>query len=145
MSLSAWDIAKIAINPVGWIVAEGAEKAAQMVSKASDKGIDQLKIEIDKQNLQMQFAQQQARIAQELAISRRIENAEEVEIEEFYDTSGKGNAGASFDSSSQTAFAGIAAEGRRVTKRVYHFKGWRPQEEEIISQSLEGGISGNEI
>ena len=94
--MSAWEIAKTALrytSPVGWLVAEGAEKAAQLVANASDKGVDQLREEIAKQNLQMQFAQQQARIAQELAIARRIDNAEEVEIEEFYDTSGKGSAG----------------------------------------------------
>ena len=138
--MSAWDIAKIALrytSPVGWLVAEGAEKAAQMVANASDKGVDQLKEEISKQNLQMQFAQQQARIAQELAIARRIDNAEEVEIEEFYDTSGRGNAGISIDQASQTASVGVGAEGRRVTKRVYHFKGWRPQDNEVITQILE--------
>ena len=89
-----------------------------------------------KQNLQMQFAQQQARIAQELAIARRIDNAEEVEIEEFYDNSGKGNAGASFDQANQNASVGIGAEGRRVTKRVYHFKGWKLQDAEVITRII---------
>lgn len=139
--MSAWGIAKTALrytSPVGWLVAEGAEKAAQLVANASDKGVDQLREEIVKQNLQMQFAQQQARIAQELAIARRIDNAEEVEIEEFYDTSGKGSAGISIDQSSQTASVGVGTEGRRVTKRVYHFKGWRPQDNEVMTQILEG-------
>lgn len=132
--MSAWEIAKNALkytSPVAWLVAEGVEKAAQLVANASDKGVDQLREEIAKQNLQMQFAQQQARIAQELAIARRIDNAEEVEIEEFYDASGKGSAGISVDQSSQTASIGVGAEGRQVTKRVYHFKGWRHQENEV--------------
>jgi hypothetical protein len=136
---STLDIAKIALrisSPVGWLVAEGAEKAAQMVANASNNGVDQLKEEITKQTLQMQFAQQQARIAQELAIARRIDNAEEVEIEEFYDTSGKGNTGISIDQASQTASVGVGAEGRRVTKRVYHFKGWCQQDNEVITQIL---------
>ncbi len=138
--MSAWEITKNALrytSPVGWLVAEGVEKAAQMVAKASDKGVDQLKEEIAKQNLKMQFAQQQARIAQELAIAKRIDNAEEVEIEEFYDTSGKGNAAISIDQASQSASVGVGAEGRQVTKRVYHFKGWRPQDNEVIAQILE--------
>jgi len=138
--MSAWEIAKTALkytSPVAWLVAEGAEKAAQLVANASDKGFDQLREELAKQNLQMQFAQQQARIAQELAIARRIDNAEEVEIEEFYDTSGKGSAGISIDQSSQTASIGVGAEGRLVTKRVYHFKGWRPQDNEVMTQILE--------
>lgn len=137
--MTAWEIAKLALkcsSPVGWLVAEGAEKAAQLVSNASEKGVDTLREEITKQNLQMQFAQQQARIAQELAIARRIDNAEEVEIEEFYDTSGKGNAGISINPTIQAASIELGAEGRRVTKRVYHFKGCRPQENEVISQIL---------
>ena len=67
-----------------------------------------------------------ARIEQELAIARRIDCAEEVEIEEFYDTSGKGSAGLTADMKSESATLGLSGEGRRVTKRVYHFKGWRP-------------------
>ena len=140
--MSAWEAAKVALrytSPVGWLVTEGVEKAAQLVANASEKGVDPLKEEIAKQNLQMQFAQQQARVAQELAIARRIDDAEEVEIEEFYDTSGKGSVGISIDQSSQTASIGAGAEGRRVTKRVYHFKGWRPQDNDVISQIFEEG------
>ena len=138
--MSAWEIAKTALkytSPVGWLVAEGAERAAKLVATASDEGVEQLKEEVTKQNLQMQFAQQQARIAQELAIARRIDNAEEVEIEEFYDTSGKGHLGLSVDQASEAATLGLGGEGRRVTKRVYHFKGWRPQDSEVITQILE--------
>ncbi len=132
--MSAWDIAKVAYrcsNPIGWLVEEGLEKAAQMVANASDKGIDQLKEEVAKQELKMQFAQHQARIAQELAIARRIDNAEHVEIEEFYDTLGKASAGLTVDQIRQSASIGVGAEDRCVTKRVYHFKGWRPQNTEI--------------
>jgi len=74
----------------------------------------------------MGFALQQARIAQELAIAKRIENADVVEIEEFYDASGKGNIGISADANSGVASFGIGAEGRRVVKRIYHFKGGNP-------------------
>lgn len=138
--MSAWDTAKKALkytSPVAWLVAEGAEAATKAISIASDKGVEQLKEEVAKQNLQMQFAQQQARIAQELAIARRIDNAAEVEIEEFYDTSGKGHLGLEVDAKSETGTLGLGVEGRRVTKRVYHFKGWRPQDIEVISQTLE--------
>lgn len=138
--MSVWDSYKQVLkytSPLGWLIAEGAEKAANSIAGASDKGIEQLKEEVAKQNLQMQFAQQQARVAQELAIARRIDNAEEVEIEEFYDTSGKGSLGVEIDQRSETAFVGLGAEGRRVTKRVYHFKGWRQSEVELITQVLE--------
>jgi len=76
--MSAWEIAKTALkytSPVAWLVAEGAEKAAQLVANASDKGFDQLREELAKQNLQMQFAQQQARIAQSPTAHREAETA----------------------------------------------------------------------
>lgn len=123
-----WNATKTVLkytSPVAWLIAEGVEKAATSVASASDKGMGELEEEVAKQTLQMQFAQQQARIEQELAIARRIDNAEEVEIEEFYDTSGKGNIGISVDQTTQSASFGAGAEGHRVTKRVYHFKGWR--------------------
>lgn len=65
-----------------------------------------------------------AKVEQELAIARRIDSAEEVEIEEYYDTSGKGNVGLTTDGS--TISAGIGGEGRKVTKRVIKFKGCAP-------------------
>lgn len=132
--MSAWDILKYT-SPVDWLVAEAVGQAAKSMSEASDKGLQELKVEAEKQNLQMQFAQHQARIAQELAISRRIDNAEEVEIEEFYDTAGKGNMG--LEMNTESASLGIGAESRRVTKRIYHFKGWRQSETEIVTQIFE--------
>jgi len=125
--LSLLNAAKVYLaysNPLLSLAIAGAEAAAGAVSKASEKGTSQLKEEVAKQNLQMQFAQHQARVAQEIAIARRIEGAVEVEIEEFYDTSGKGNLGLEIDGKSETASFGLGAEGRRVTKRIYKFKGW---------------------
>jgi uncharacterized lipoprotein YajG len=134
---TAWDKSKTVlkyVNPVAWLVAEGVEKAVDSIKKASEKGLDDLKAEITKQNFQIQIQQQQARIAQELAIARRIENAAEVEIEEFYDASGSGNFGINLDSKLETASIGIGGEGRKVTKRVYHFRGWKDTISETINQ-----------
>lgn len=120
------DVAKVAMiiaNPVPWMITEGLKKATESISNASDQGLAQLEQEVAKQNFKMRIAEQQARVEQELAIARRIDNAVEVEIEEFYDTTGKGNLGLTVDGNSQTASLGIGAEGRRVTKRIYHFKG----------------------
>ncbi|NQZ90727.1 MAG: hypothetical protein HRT97_00100 [Moritella sp.] len=80
-------------NPLVWLIAEGAEKATESMTLASDKGLSELKLEAEKQNIQMLFAQEQAKFEQELAIARRIDNAEEVEIEEFYELSASGKAG----------------------------------------------------
>jgi hypothetical protein len=66
----------------------------------------------------------QAKVEQELAISRRIDSAEEVEIEEYYEYFGKGSLGLSADEDSLTLGAG--GEGRKVTKRVIKFKGCAP-------------------
>ncbi|WP_157072672.1 hypothetical protein [Photobacterium sanguinicancri] len=41
----------------------------------------------------MQFAQEQAKVEQELAVARRTDNTEGVEIEEFYDNSARGKVG----------------------------------------------------
>lgn len=128
--MATWDAVKVGIRytmgPLAHYMVEQGEKAAKEISDASRKGVAALEEEVAKQTLKMQLDQQMARIEQELAIARRIDCAEEVEIEEFYDTSGKGNAGLTADMKSETATLGLAAEGRRVTKRVYHFKGWRP-------------------
>lgn len=67
------------------------------------------------------MAERQAKVAQEVAIARRIEMAEEVEIEEFYDTSGEGNVGASTDGESVSL--GLQGKGKHVVRRVYRFKG----------------------
>ena len=137
--MSNWDTAKNVMkytNPIGRLIAEGVEKGAKSITQASNKGLSELEEEVAKQNLKMEFAQHQARVAQELAIARRIDNAEEVEIEEFYDTSGKGKLGVSVDEKSQTASLGLGAEGRKVTKRVYHFRGARSQESRETIQEI---------
>ena len=126
--MATWDAIKTGLkytSPLAHLMIEQGEKAVKDISEASKKGIGPLEEEAAKQTIKMQLDQQRARIEQELAIARRIDNAEEVEIEEFYDTSGKGAAGLTADMKSETATIGLSAEGRRVTKRVYHFKGWR--------------------
>jgi len=56
------------------------------------------------------MAEAQAKVAQELAIARRVELAEQVEIEEFYDTSGEGNIGLKADEKSVALGASGLAE-----------------------------------
>lgn len=124
--ISAIETAKQVIrysSPLAGFLMDAAEKASKSVDAASNQGIDKLNEEVAKETVKMRFALQQARIAQELAIAKRIENAEEVEIEEFYDTAGKVNAGINVDQNASTASLGIGAEGRYVVKRIYHFKG----------------------
>jgi len=72
----------------------------------------------------MQMAERQAKVAQELALARRIESALNVEMEEFYDISGSGHAGLNTDGC--TLSAGIGGKGHKVTKRIFRFKGTIP-------------------
>lgn len=134
--MDAWKVAKFVVkysNPVGALIADGVELAAKSMSDAANKGLDELKAESLKQSIRAQFDQQQARTAQELAIAERIGNADEVHIEEFYDTSGKGNLGISLDGDSTTV--GIGASGRSVVKRTYRFTGWKRQEEQVVANT----------
>ena len=122
------------VSPLSWLVMEGMEKSAEAINGASNGSAEGLEVEIIKQKMKMEFAQAQARVAQELAIAKRIENAAEVEIEEFYDTSGKGNLGLQADLKTETASLGLGGEGRKITKRIYHFRGWRAENDEETFQ-----------
>ena len=65
-----------------------------------------------------------------------VDSAEEVEIEEFYDASGKGHAGLSVDANAATGSFGLGGEGRKVTTRIYRFKGLHVEAEKIYNQML---------
>jgi hypothetical protein len=80
-------------------------------------------LELKRKKVETEILELEAKVAQELAISKRIENAEVVEIEEYYEGSGKGNAGASVDENSFKF--GLAGEGKKITKRIYRFTGFR--------------------
>ncbi len=145
---STWETSKELmkiVSPLTWLIMEGAEKSSNLIAKASDQGLEKLTEEVAKQNLKMQFEQQQARIAQEVAIANRIANAQEVEIEEFYDASGKGHLGLTADVNAGTGAIGLGGEGRKVTKRVYHFNGWRESEMQVITQEMNDKQPGPSI
>jgi hypothetical protein len=119
-------------GPIVGLVIDGVKISSKAMEKA--KNLDELREESMKQEIRMEFSKHQARIAQELAIAKRIENALEVEIEEFYDNSGKGEGGLNVDMSTKSGGIGMSTENRRVSKRVYRFKGKPDTEsfEEII-------------
>lgn len=105
------------------LLAESAIQAVTKSNSVSEEGdINLLENEARIQEIENRISEFQARVAQELAIARRIENAAEVEIEEFYDTTGSGGVGVQ---ASEGSFnLGINGTGRKVTSRVYRFKGW---------------------
>jgi hypothetical protein len=94
-------------------------------SKISDtpqgrKILDQ-RLDLQKKKEEARNAQIMARAEIDLAIARRLETAESVEIEETYDSSGKGHAGLNMDEKSTKA--GVGGEGQRVVKRKIILKG----------------------
>ncbi|EGQ9060102.1 hypothetical protein [Vibrio cholerae] len=91
---------------------------------SSSKTSIELSEEATKAEIESRILLSGAKVEQELAIARRIDSAEEVEIEEYYDNSGKGNLGVTTDGSSISA--GLGGEGRKVTKRIIKFKGCAP-------------------
>lgn len=132
MSNTLETTARILGGPIIGLVIDGVKEASNAMDKA--KNLDALKEESLKQEIKMEFSKHQARVAQELAIAKRIENALEVEIEEYYDNSDKGEGALKVDLATQSGGIGMSTEGRRVSKRVYRFKGKANTEgfEEII-------------
>lgn len=96
---------------------DGAELAA------SSRKLPRLLHEAKLQDVSLKLAEMQARVAQELAIAERIQNAEEVEIEESYENEGKGSIGVTADAE-VSANLGLSGEHRRVSRRIYRFKGY---------------------
>jgi len=126
--------AKIAINPSGYLIGQIVEAASKTIAKLNDagnSGIAELKAEAERQELEMRIAAAQARVAQEVAIAKRIETAEEVEMEEFYDYRGEGQLG--LKTSGEDLSIGASGSGQRVSKRVYKFRGSTVSTNEVPS------------
>lgn len=116
--------AAMQINPLTNLVLEATERAIKNSNDVTKSGdIEELKAEAMRQEITLKMAKEQARVSQEIAIARRIDTADEVIIEEFYDTSG--DAGLGLKSNGQDISIGLNGSGKLVTKRVYRFKGWR--------------------
>jgi len=122
--------------PMGAIIYDAVEASGEVVKSSKGKNIEEFALELRKQEMQMEFAKHQAKVSQELAIANRINNALEVEIEEFYESVGKGRAGLGIDGPNALTL-GVSGEAHRVTRRVYRFKGNSGQTSEIFSQQLD--------
>ncbi len=119
------DALKLALSPTGFLIEKMISKNVESFSESSEKSTTQeLKEDALREEIKASVLQNQAKVEQELAIARRIDSAEEVEIEEYYDVSGSGGAGLKGDDSGITF--GVNGEGRKVTKRVIKFKGCKP-------------------
>src|SRR5688500_4917680 len=110
-------------TPLRGPIAGAMISAVKSAKDAVDVGdLNRLGHEVQRQELSLRMAELQARVAQELAIAERIENAEEVEIEEYYEGSVDGSIG--FKPGAGNV-VGVGGSGRRVTKRVFRFLGTR--------------------
>jgi hypothetical protein len=114
------------------------ELAVDAVKKNDDlnkQTTPQLRDVAERQELEQRIAQARAKVAQEYAIAARIQTAAEVEMEEFYEYIGEGGVGA--QGNINTGDIGLTLGGgvRRVSKRVYRFRGWQ------ISETVDPNIS----
>jgi len=110
--------AKMVTSPTSYLIDSFAQS---LKDKEEPSGLVELRVEAERRELEMRMAEAEARVAQELAIARRIETAHEVEMTEYFDYSGKGHVGLKADAESISVGAG--GSGRRVSKRKFIFKG----------------------
>lgn len=109
---------KLATSPTSYLIDSFAQS---LKNKEEPSGLAELRVEAERRELEMRMSEAEARVAQELAIARRIETAHEVEMTEYFDYSGKGHVGMNTDGESISFGAG--GSGRRVSKRKFVFKG----------------------
>ncbi|MFJ3147521.1 MULTISPECIES: hypothetical protein [Pseudomonas] len=133
LTKSIVDSIRLVYSPTS-VVAEAFAKSLKGRQESHDLG--ELRVEAERRELEMRMSEAEARVAQELAIARRIETAQEVEMTEYFDYSGDGHLGMRADRESISLGAG--GSGRRVSKRTLIFKGGPALAEigEAIEQSL---------
>ena len=98
-----------------------SNKNSREILNSNDE--QKIKIELARKKAETEILEMEAKIAQELAISKRIENANIVEIEEFYEGLGSGHVG--FTPEGNSIKLGASGEGKKVVKRVYRFTGFQ--------------------
>ena len=108
-------------NPLSYLLVEGTEHILETYKVKKDAPIEDLRLASEKIKIELSTREALAKVAQENSIAIRIQNAEEVQIEEFYDLSGKGSLDASIGANKVSA--GLGASGSKVSKRIYTFKG----------------------
>lgn len=105
-------------SPTDFLIRKFSQQVDNVVEPVA---MDELRRLAEREEIEMRMSEAQARVAQELAIAKRIETAEEVEMTEFYDYSGKGHVGV--DATGESFKIGAGGSGRRVSKRKFKFKG----------------------
>lgn len=123
------------LSPTSSLITELLTKTyKENLDEVDNQSLDQLKEIASKQEISDRLSESQAKVLQELAIARRIETADEVEIEEYFDTIGEGNIGV--QTNDEKINVGAGGAGRKVVKRVYRFKGWSQEIAEEIEKEI---------
>lgn len=126
---AAFDALKFVNSPVALVIDAFAKTVSD---RPGSKAVEELRVETERRELEMRVAEAEARVAQELAIARRIETAHEVEMTEYFDYLGDGYAGMKTDG--KTISAGVGGSGRKVSKRKFVFKGGASVAEPITTR-----------
>ncbi|MED4802625.1 hypothetical protein [Bacillus atrophaeus] len=135
MGKAALEVAATAIGMVGaTYTADFVMHVAARLNEInqSSENLEELESEVARQEV---ISEAQAKVFQEIAIADRIMRANEVEIEEYYDTQGDGAAGVQYKESNLNI--GVSGSGRRISKRVYRFKGFKETELQPEAQQSE--------
>jgi hypothetical protein len=99
-------------------IIESSKKSQNIIDNGSYKEIED---EINRRTAETKILELEAKVSQEVAIAKRIEDAIDVEIEEYYEAGGSGKIGANV---SETGFGGeLSGHGKKIVKRIYKFKG----------------------
>lgn len=80
-----------------------------------------LNAEMTRKRAEAEMHELNAKVAQELAIAYRIENAVDVEIEEYYENGGSGKLTGTM--TQQSTVVDVGGDSKKIVKRVYKFKG----------------------
>ena len=110
------------IFPIHYLIYDNVKKS-QAISETILEGGNILKIqaELNKKRAEAEMNELNAKVSQELAIAHRIANAVDVEIEEVYEDDSKGKLAG--DLNGENINVELGGGNRRITKRIYRFKG----------------------
>ena len=119
----------------GYSISKMVQRSVKEADAASDStDLEALQIVEARQELKMRMAERQAKAMQELAIAHRIQTAEQVEIEEYYDYSGEGLV--EVGTTAETLGFAASGKGSRVVRRICRFTGVEEARDEIAFEQL---------
>jgi glycogen synthase len=110
--------------PIHSMIYENIMKS-QVVAESILEGGNWVKIkaELTKKRAEAEMNELNAKVLQELAIANRIENAVDVEIEEYYEKGGSGKVTGTL--TEENTVVDLGGNHKKIEKRVYKFKGLR--------------------